>query len=184
MKANQLAHVPDSDALYKLVPGATLQSAVFLQEDVAKYAGVPSTVTAFGKGFFCYHGDVNAEPASVKVILAMCGLSLEVRLSPFVIYFVSYTEWFWNQYCTLVDQLEAGKATQLGNSKVSMSFLGAAAARSTSNQASSTGKNGPSFATDVGFGQRPAFRLSSDTRPRFSRWGHWSEDDLLPSKKP
>ena len=80
MKASHLTGVRAADALYVPPRGATLQSAVFLQEPVADKAGCGAAYMKFGTGWLGYSGDNNTEGGSTKLQLAMCGLGLEVRL--------------------------------------------------------------------------------------------------------
>lgn len=80
MKASQLAGVNPSDALYIPVPGARLQSMVFLDELVAGKAGCAAAYMKYGNGWLGFSGDNNQEGASAKLELAMCGLTLEVCL--------------------------------------------------------------------------------------------------------
>lgn len=79
MKANQLSNVAAADALYTPSPGAVLQSAVFLQEPVERYAGCPLAYMKYGQGWLGYSGDCNSEGACIRAQLAMCGLNLEVH---------------------------------------------------------------------------------------------------------
>ncbi|KAF7972719.1 hypothetical protein HWV62_41537 [Athelia sp. TMB] len=150
MKASHLTGVRATDALYVPPRGATLQSAVFLQESVADKAGCGAAYMQYGTGWLGYSGDNNTEGGSTKLQLAMCGLGLED--------------------CTLTDQTTANGATR-------GSFQGPSGQSINVSYSGVAGINNPdpdpgavSIATDVDFWMRPAWRVSNDASPRQSRW--------------
>ncbi|CAK3961452.1 Hypothetical predicted protein [Lecanosticta acicola] len=74
-KAMQLSDVQQNDKIYVPAPSARLQSLVFPAVEIEDHSETPAAFGSCGLGKVGYLGDVNAEPETAEVLLAMCGLS-------------------------------------------------------------------------------------------------------------
>lgn len=73
-KAHSVDKVAPGDIWYGSAPDSVVQSVVFPPDNAHRPGQAAAALARVGEGRLGYLGDVNAEPESNAVVLAMCGL--------------------------------------------------------------------------------------------------------------